>query len=206
MARIALRHALFAVLLSLGGVLFASPVAFADPEPEVSDPEPEVSTPSPYDRMLGVELIGGFHTSYGLLGANVRLSPIEYLTFDAGAGVSIDGVRVAGGIAGVFPQDHFAFTFRLGAAGGPLSWETGGLQGERRYWSFTAFIDASMGLEYRWDEGITGRFFIGVEDDVIDRADACSTPDGGACDPALGSHPTRLYAGLAIGYMFDIRR
>lgn len=201
------RNVLAALLVALTSVTFTGlPVAFADPEPEVSEPEPEVSTPSPYDRILGVEIIGGFHTPYGLIGANLRLSPIDWLTIDAGAGVGIDGVRVAGGVGLVIPQDHFAFTVRLGAAGGPLSWESGGLQPQRRYWSFSAFIDASLGLEYRWDEGITGRIFVGVEDDVIDHADSCTTSSGSECDPALGSHPTRLYAGLAVGYMFDIRR
>jgi hypothetical protein len=198
----AMLHALLASLL----VLLAPAITFADPEPEVSDPEPEVSDASPYDRILGVELIGGFHTSYGLIGANVRLAPIDYLTIDAGAGVSVDGVRIAGGVSGVFPQDHFAFTFRLGAAGGPLSWESGGGQNTRRYWNFTAFIDASLGLEYRWDEGITGRVFMGIEDDVIDAADTCTTSSGAICDPSVGSHPTRLYIGLAVGYMFDFNR
>lgn len=204
MARLASLRALLMALLALP---IAPQLAFADPEPEVADPEPEVADPSPYDRMLGVELIGGYHTSYGLIGANLRFSPIDYLTIDAGAGVSIDGVRVAGGVGVVIPQDHFAFTFRLGAAGGPLSWDVGA-QGEiqHRYWNFTAFIDASLGLEYRWDEGITGRIFVGVEDDVISRADSCTTASGGPCDPELGSHPTRIYVGLAIGYMFDIQR
>jgi hypothetical protein len=201
MARTLLARTL-AGLLGLG-VFFASPVAFADPEPEVSDSE----TPrSLYDRLLGVELIGGYNTSYGLVGANLRLSPIQYLTIDAGAGVSLDGVRVAGGLSGIFPQDHFAFTFRLGAAGGPIRWESAGLQSEVRWWNFALFLDASMGLEYRSDEGITGRIFAGVEADFADRADSCTTSEGAACDPGLGSHPTRIYAGIAVGYMFDFLR
>ena len=202
------RHdSLRALLIALLALPIAPQLAFADPEPEVADPEPEVADPSPYDRMLGVELIGGLHTSYGLIGANLRFSPIDYLTIDAGAGVSIDGVRVAGGVGVVIPQDHFAFTFRLGAAGGPLSWDTGsGQETQHRYWGFTAFIDASLGVEYRWDEGITGRLFVGVEDDVISTADTCTIEGGGLCDPSLGTHPTRLYVGLAVGYMFDIQR
>jgi hypothetical protein len=45
---------------------------------------------------------------------------------------------------------------------------------------------------------------VSVEDDVIDTADSCTFIDGGGpCDPSL-SHPTRLYVGLAVGYMFDI--
>jgi len=87
-----------------------------------------------------------------------------------------------------------------------MRWESAGLQGEVRWWNFAAFFDASMGLEYRSDEGITGRIFAGVESDLADRADSCSTPEGAVCDPGLGSHPTRLYAGIAVGYMFDFFR
>jgi hypothetical protein len=203
------RALLLALLAPLAAFGLAPGVAFADPEPEVSDdPEPEVSTPpSLYNRLLSVELIGGLDTPYGLIGGSVRLAPIDFLVIDAGAGVSRDGVRIAGGLSLVAPQDHFAFVFRIGAAGGPLDWESGGTQAQHRYWAFTAFIDASLGLEYRWDEGITGRIMVGVEDDIISDADSCRYVDGsGDCDPAGGSHPTRLYIGLAIGYAFDIQR
>jgi len=211
MARSHLFRALLLALLALPVATgaFAPGVAFADPEPEVSDdPEPEVSTPpSPYNRLVSVELIGGLDTPYGLIGGSVRLAPIDFLVIDAGAGVSRDGVRIAGGLSLVAPQDHLAFVVRLGVAGGPLDWESAGLQPQHRYWAFTAFIDASLGLEYRWDEGITGRIFAGVETDVIDTADSCRFVDGsGDCDTSAGSHPTRLYIGLAIGYAFDIQR
>ncbi len=198
-----------ALLLALLALPLAPLSASADPEPEVSDdPEPEVSTPpSLYNRMLAIELIGGLDTPYGLIGGSVRLSPIDFLTIDAGAGVSRDGVRVAGGVSLVAPQDHFAFVLRVGAAGGTLEWESGGTQPQSRYWAFTAFIDASLGLEYRFDEGITGRLFVGVENDIIDTADSCRViATGDECDPAGGSHPTRIYLGLAIGYAFDIQR
>lgn len=199
-----------ALLLALLALPLAPGAASADPEPEVSDdPEPEVSTPpSLYNRLLSVELIGGIDTPYGLIGGSVRLAPIDFLVIDAGAGVSRDGVRVAGGLSLVAPQDHFAFVVRIGAAGGPLEWESGGTQPQHRHWNFTAFIDASLGLEYRFDEGITGRLFVGVENDLIDSADTCyfvESPDD-ACDVAGGSHPTRIYLGLAIGYAFDIQR
>lgn len=208
MARTDVARALLALLLALAAGLGIAPSsASADPEPEVSDPEPEVSDPvSPYTRLLGVELIGGLDTPYGLIGADVRLSPIPFLSIDAGAGVSRDGVRVGGGVSLIAPQDHFAFTVRIGAAGGPLNWDSGGLQAQHRYWSFAAFISADLGLEYRWDEGFTGRVFVGLEDDVTSTADVCTTGEGLACDPSLGSHPTRLYIGLAIGYMFDFTR
>lgn len=211
MARPALPRALLLSIWVVSAALLALPlspgVVRADPEPEVSDPEPEVSDSSPYDRLLGVELIGGLDTPNGLLGANLRLSPVQWLTIDAGGGVSRDGFRLGGGVGVVIPQDHFALTIRLGAAAGPLNWDSGGLQAQHRYWSVAAFISADLGLEYRWDEGFTGRIMVGVEDDVIDRADSCTFVDGGGpCDPSLGSHPTRLYVGLAVGYMFDITR
>jgi hypothetical protein len=211
MARPALLRALLSIWVGVSVALLTLPlsprVVRADPEPEVSDPEPEVSDSSPYDRMLGVELIGGLDTPYGLIGADFRLSPIQWLTFDVGGGVSRDGFRLGGGVGVVIPQDHFAFTIRLGAAAGPLNWDSGGLQAQHRYWSVAAFINADIGLEYRWDEGFYGRVMVGVEDDVIDTADSCTFIDGGGpCDPSLGSHPTRLYVGLAVGYMFDITR
>lgn len=198
-----------ALLLALLALPLAPGAASADPEPEVSDdPEPEVSTPpSLYDRLLSVELIGGLDTPYGLIGGSVRLAPIDYLVIDAGLGVSRDGVRIAGGVSLVAPQDHFAFVVRIGAAGGPLEWESGGTQPQSRYWSFSAFIDASLGLEYRFDEGITARILAGVENDIIEAADTCHfIEDGAPCDVAGGTHPTRIYFGLAIGYAFDLQR
>src|SRR5262245_30757139 len=106
---------------ALLALLAAPPVAFADPEPEVSDGE---DVPNAWDRWLGVELVGGIDTPWGLLGGSVRLAPHENLVFDVGGGGGRDGARVAGGVTFQIPDREFAFQVRGGVAGGLLMWDS----------------------------------------------------------------------------------
>lgn len=198
--------------------LFAAPtVALADPEPEVSDGE---TTTNQWDRWLGVELIGGLDTPYGILGASFRIAPHENLIFDLGGGAGRDGARVAGGVAFSIPDREFAFQVHGGIAGGPLLWdsviELENVDGSghtahtvHRYWDFTAFLDLDIALEWRHPEGFGGRIFFGVENNLITGANSCTYSDGVTsvnCDPGAGGHPARVYAGLSVGYWFDLVR
>lgn len=201
---------------ALFALLAAPPVAFADPEPEVSDGE---DTPNGWDRWLSVELVGGIDTPYGLLGASLRIAPHENIVVDLGGGASRDGVRVAGGVAVSIPDREFAFQVRGGIAAGPEAWDTsatfegpsGGLTSytTHRYWDFTAFLDLDVGLEWRHPEGFGGRIFFGVENNLISAASSCTYTVAGVaanCDAAAGGHPIRVYAGLGVSYAFDLVR
>lgn len=201
---------------ALFALLAAPPIALADPEPEVSDGE---DTPDQWDRWLGIELVGGLDTPYGLLGADVRLSPHRNVVFDIGGGGSRDGARVAGGVAFQIPDREFAFQVRGGVAGGPLTWDsgyefedsTGMLHAAtlHRAWDFTAFLDLDVALEWRHPSGWGGRIFFGVENDLISTASRCAVDDGTTetnCAPGSGGHPIRVYLGLSVGYSFDLYR
>ncbi len=200
--------------VSLGAAQFVGMPALVladDPEPEVSDQVEEPQTADPmhlrWDRLLGVELTGGVDTPFGVIGGAILVQPIRNLRLDVGGGVSRDGGRVAGGVTLVLPQDHFALLMRIGFAGGPLTWNEGRETQVHRSWDFAAFLDTSLGLEYRFDEGVLIRLYAGVETTLNDAANSCSaisaTPET-ICATAVHDHPARLFAGLSVGYMFDI--
>ncbi len=198
-------------LLALLLVTFAMPsMALADdPEPEVSDQVEAPATTDPmhlvWDRLLGVEITGGMDTPYGVVGGALLVQPVRNLRLDVGGGVSRDGGRVAGGATLVLPQDHFGLLIRLGFAGGPLTWDNGRETQIRRTWGFAAFLDWSLGLEYRFDEGVLIRLYAGVETALNPSADTCTatttTPET-VCGLGV-DHPARLFGGLSVGYMFD---
>ncbi|MFO0682951.1 MAG: hypothetical protein U0234_12920 [Sandaracinus sp.] len=222
MTRVRLLDLLSAALvgtLSLAALLLGAQPSLAaadDPEPEVSDQVEPTPATDPmhqrWDRLLGVELTGGVDTPYGVVGASLLAQPLRNLRIDLGGGVSRDGARVAGGLSLVLPQDHFALVLRAGAAGGPLTWDSSDRAVHiHRYYSFAAYFDWSLGLEYRFDEGILLRLYAGGETVLNSASDSCvaTAPDTttgleGNCVNALGDHPSRLYIGLSVGYMFDI--
>lgn len=209
MTRLRLLALLLATLTGATYLAAVPAVALADdPEPEVSDQVDPSTDPMHlrWDRLLGIELTGGADTPYGVIGAALLVQPVRFFRLDVGGGVSRDGARVAGGATLVLPQDHFALLIRIGFAGGPLTWEDGRETQVRRSWSFAAFLDTSLGLEYRFDEGVLLRLYAGVETTLNSSADACSavtgTPETTCANPN-GDHPARLFAGLSVGYMFD---
>jgi hypothetical protein len=186
-----------------------------DPEPEVSDeeePDPQLDVMHHrWDRLIGAELTGGVeNTPYGILGAAVLIQPHRNFRIDLGGGGSRDGARVGGGVSLVLPQDHFALVIRIGAAGGPLSWASEGSPSSTRYWSFAAFLNGGLGLEYRFDEGVLIGINMGVETTLNDTADSCfadgMNPQGlsGVCTATNNERPSRIYLGLSVGYMFDV--
>jgi hypothetical protein len=221
MTRLRLPFALVLGMLFVGAPL-PSIARADDPEPEVSDQADDGTTgPDPmhlrWDRMLGVELTGGVDTPFGVVGGALMVQPVRFLRIDLGGGVSRDGARLAGGVSVVLPQDHFALVLRVGAAGGPLSWDgdhtdlaptTGQISPplvhNHRYWGFAAFLDTSIGLEYRFDEGVLLRLYAGVETTLSDHADACAASSGECPSTTVHDHPARLFGGLSVGYMFDI--
>ena len=207
------RVALPLLLGSLSG-LAPSMAAADEPEPEVST-APAETPEDVWARLLAVEIIGGVDTPYGLVGGAMVVSPMRNLAFDLGGGYSRDGGRLAGGARLVLPHASGALGFRVGLAGGPLSWDTdaatlgnGHFSGdipasahERRTWDFTAFLDTSVSLEMRLDSGVYLRFMFGAEH-ALSAPGAC-TVAGGSC--AAGSDaPTRAYVGLAAGYALDL--
>ena len=210
-----LRLRLLALLLSTSFFGVPSLALADDPEPEVSDQVEEPAGPDPmhqrWDRLLGAELVGGVDTPFGVVGGALDVTPFRFLRLDLGGGVSRDGGRFAGGVSLVLPQDHFALSIRVGFAGGPLSWESERQVHIREYWGFAGFFNTQLALEYRFDEGISIRLFMGVETTLNDQSDACaqsaSDPTNmlsAVCSPTAHFHPARLFAGLSVGYMFDI--
>ncbi len=209
----------FGLLCCFAGASQAALVSVAradDPEPEVSDGEEAVDPQIEimhrrWDRLLGIELTGGVeNTPYGILGGAIVIQPHRMFRIDLGGGGSRDGARVGGGLSLVMPQDHFALSIRLGMAGGPLSWTSDRAPAATRSWNFAAFFNGEVGLEYRFDEGVSMRLFGGVETTLNDAADSCvaAGPDAqglaGVCAPANDERPSRVFLGLSVGYMFDM--
>jgi len=212
MTRLRLLTLLLGCSLGAAQLVGAPSIALADdPEPEVSDQVEEPATADPmhlnWDRLLGIEITGGVDTPFGVIGGAILVQPIRNLRIDVGGGASRDGGRFAGGVTLVLPQDHFALLMRVGAAGGPLTWDEGRETQVHRSWSLAAFLDTSLGLEYRFDMGILVRLYAGVETTLNSTADTCgattSTPET-TCSIAVHDHPSRLFGGLSVGYMFDI--
>lgn len=222
-----MKVARFALLLALalGTLPLIAPATAAadDPEPEVSTEPAEPAAPRDiWDRMLAVEITGGIDTPYGLVGGAVVVTPFRNLALDLGGGVSRDGGRVAGGLRLVLPHANGALGFRVGFAGGPLSWDTTvpGQPGritdgsdvplvtQRRTWDFVGFFDASISLEIRFDMGVYTRVDLGVEH-ALASADHCDLGDGAgssACTNGAGGSgvPMRSYLQLSVGYAFDL--
>ena len=212
------RIALVALALASLALLSGEPRAHADePDPEVSS-EPAARSRDVWDRMLAVEIVGGVDTPYGLVGGAIVISPLRHLALDLGGGVSRDGGRVAGGARLVLPHAMGALGFRVGLAGGPLTWESplpgpnlpgdahqsAGVQ--RQTWDFVGFLDLSLSLEFRFDAGFYVRGTFGAEH-ALSVASACEERIGDRSIGACTVHdfqPLRAYVGLALGYAFDL--
>jgi hypothetical protein len=181
----------------------------ADPEPEVSEPEPEVSSfQLRWNRLLAAELTAAIDGPLGVIGASMIIAPTTNFQLELGGGASRDGGRVAGGARFVLPQDHFALVLRVGFAGGPLTWEGAspaqdpGLGPTRRRWDFAGFVYSDVGLQYRFDMGLYVMINGGVETALVGDADTCMA--GTTTCSTSGASPARIYAGLTVGYAFDM--
>lgn len=199
-------------LALLAGLLCAS-TAYAqdpdqeDPEPEVSDAGPEEPT-NPYERMLAVSVTGGLDTPFGVVGGALEFAPVEFLNIYAGGGVGRSGARVAGGVSLRFPIHSTAFGVMTGVAGGPMDWDSHAENGPayHRYWEFAMFIHAAAFFEYRWDIGIFGRLQLGAEALIGGDVTECRASGDAVCDTARDdlANPIRAWAGLSIGYAFEL--
>ncbi len=213
MTRFRLVASLLTCLACLYPMLAPSVVRADDPEPEVSDEvDPQIDIMHHrWDRFIGVELTGGVeNTPVGIVGGSVLIQPHRMLRLDVGGGGSRDGARISGGVSIVLPQDHFALVIRLGFAGGPLSWSSDRTPMITRYWDFAGFFNGTVGLEYRFDEGVLVRLFAGVETTLSPVSDRCVAegPDAqglsGVCAPGFSQTTARIFLGLSVGYMFDV--
>lgn len=214
------------LLLALGTAVAGLTVA---PAPVRADPEPEVSTdpaedqaaapPDLWSRFLAVEVSGAVDGPFGVFGGAVVITPVRYLSLDAGGGVSRDGGRVAGGARLVLPHANAAFGVRVGFAGGPLTWDSPvAAPGneipeevatrsatERRTWDFVGFLDVSVSLEVRFDFGMYTRFDFGIEHALAGPSSCVHTDSAGSTACSVGSfEPTRTWVSLALGYAFDM--
>ena len=186
------------------------PGANEDPEPEVSDEANDFA--HRWNRLLAVELQGAIDGPLGVAGGSLIIQPIAGLGFEIGGGVSRDGGRVAGGLRATLPQDHFALMLRLGVEAGPITWDgegqssAGARYTARRSWDFSAGMYADIGLQYRFDMGLYIGAMFGVETQFSPVADSCTiiAGEGGSSCSRDGFRPTRVYAGLQVGYAFDI--
>lgn len=175
-----------------------------DPEPEVSS---QPSTRDPYDRLLAASATLGIDTPFGIGGLALEFSPIRYLTIYAGGGVGRDGARVAAGVRPRFPMGNGAFGLMLGVTGGPLDWDSRGLEDMRihRYWEFALHLHGGLSFEYRWNEGFFGRLEMGIEALMTpNEADFCGFADGNSCVGVPLYKPVRAWLGLSGGYAFDL--
>lgn len=202
------QRSLWLVLGVLVGGLAFSPAALAQDE---EDPEPEVSTPAPsdamWDRVLAVSVTAGIDTPFGIGGAAIEVTPFRYLAIYAGGGVGRDGARFAGGVRPQFPIGNGALGIMLGVTGGPLDWDSRGNEDVRvhRYWEMALFLHTGLSFEYRWAEGFFGRLEFGIEALLTPtEATVCSQGNGNSClDDSLVT-PIRGWAGLSVGYAFDL--
>lgn len=183
-------------------------VAFAqdeeDPEPEVSDAGPTV-----WDRMLAVQVTGGYDTPYGVIGAALEFSPHPWVTIYAGGGVGRFGGRFAGGLQLQVPVDSTAFGIQAGFGGGALEDATDGAENARirRYWAMALYFHSAFSVTYRFEDGIFGRLSLGMNALVAGDPDECVfTATETACGVSGSNlnHPVHPFAGLTVGYAFDL--
>lgn len=190
-----------------GALALSSSTALAQDE---EDPEPEVSTPAPdamWDRVLAVSVTAGLDTPFGIGGAAIEVTPFRYLSIYAGGGVGRDGARFAGGVRPQFPVGNGAMGIMLGVTGGPLDWDSRGAEDVRvhRYWDMALFLHTGLSGEYRWSEGFFGRLEFGIEALLTpSEATVCSQSDGNSCEGAALASPIRGWAGLSVGYAFQL--
>ncbi len=208
-------------LAAAAALLVAAPAPFAradEPSPEgasLGSTISERSRSAPlFSRLVSVELQGAIDGPLGVFGGTLVISPLQNLSLEVGGGVSRDGGRFAGGVRLMLPQDHFALQLRLGIAAGPLTWdasaETNGAAPYhvRRRWDFQAGLYSDIGFQYRFDFGLYLGLNLGVEGSFSSAADQCTVLDEAPGLPRTcakdGFRPIRVYAGLQVGYAFDI--
>lgn len=200
------QRSLSLALAALAGALLFAPAALAQ---DREDPEPEVSTPSPtdavWDRVLAIAATVGIDTPFGVGGARLEVTPFRYLAIYAGGGVGRDGARFGGGLRPQYPIGNGAVGVMVGLGGGPLDWDTGHPNlYVHRYWEMALLVHAGLTGEYRWDEGIFGRFEIGMETVATPTPSYCAYSDGTACVGTTDFAPVRGWVGLTVGYALDL--
>jgi hypothetical protein len=165
-------------------------------------------------RLVSVVTPFGF-TPYGLAGIAAGITPIRWLTVEAGAGASLYGPQLVLEPRGrLFVSRKVAFMAGLGVSTGrhvdespldlcglifiPVLYDTnrpGCPQPWRRDWAHAVWANALVGVEGRTGVGFEWRIFAGFGELMNPHANTCSGP----CPP-----PTRFrgYGGVAIGYAF----
>ncbi len=191
----------------------AEPAEVSDEPPaEAAEAEPEVTAPTRdvWDRILAISAHVGVDTAFGIAGASLEVSPFRYLMIYAGAGVGRDGARIVGGVQPQFPMGNAALGLMIGVSGGPLDWDSRGIDQAviHRYWEFAFFFHSALTVEYRWDAGIFGRLGLGFDAQLApDDANVCTrTIDDSPCGVA-GTNlakPLRGWIGLTVGYALDL--
>jgi hypothetical protein len=172
----------------------------------------EPSAPDDPWRARPISLAGQMiATPYGFAGASVAVTPVRWLSVEAGGGVTVDGPQAALMPRGrIFVSRKVALSLGLGASFGRYV-DAHDLQlcaivpfGARcppdpvRTWETAAWANALGALEGRTGSGFEWRVFAGIGRLLNRGAFVC---DGGSCPDAA---PTQPYAGLALGYAFGL--
>jgi len=175
-----------------------------DPEPEVSDEGPSV-----WDRMLAVQVTGGYDTPFGVAGGALEFSPHPWVTIYAGGGIGRAGGCFAGGLQLQVPIDNAAMGVQAGLDGGALEVTSDGAPNVRirRYWGMAMYFHAGFSFTYRSEEGVFGRLSLGMNALIAGTPDEC-TYEATQADCGVGadnlSQPVQPFAGLTVGYAFDL--
>ena len=131
------------------------------------------------------------------------------VTLYAGGGVGRFGGRFAGGLQLQVPIDSTAFGIQAGFGGGALEATSGGADNTRirRYWGMALYFHSALSLTYRFEEGVFGRLSLGMDALVAGDPDECVfTATDTECGVSASSlhRPVSPFAGLTVGYAFDI--
>ncbi len=156
-------------------------------------------TVSSYEaRAAAVALHGGIATPLGFGGVSLQFSPLAAVAVEVGLGFGFTGVQLAGDLHFRLPLGNFAPFVSLGASvsTGKLDQDIGA-EGYGVVMDNPVWLNAMVGLEYRWSGGVELRLYGGYGK-VVGYA---------SCKPGYQDSDARCEdgypgLGLALGYAF----
>jgi hypothetical protein len=159
----------------------------------------------PWTRVLAVDAHVGLGTPYGLAGLSVEVSPVRFFAIEAGGGHSGYGPQIAGMARLRIPFGADALALGGGVSGGDYSAADTFLEPMwSKDWSPAYWVNLELAYSHRWRNGFELRPYVGVTS-LLNPGDAVCVPNNNIGDGKCGNPATRLpYAGLAIGYAFDL--
>jgi hypothetical protein len=198
-----LAGAFFVATSSFATSSFASTAESASPAPPAPKPAAHV-----WDRPLAFDVHGGLGTPVGFGGFTVDVAPVPWLAVSGGLGWGRGGLQEAGTARLRIPINHFAISFGGGTSTGAYDANEVSMFGESTSWHWKRAWWANFegSIEFRDDNGVELRGYAGWAHLTNPVADGCERDGSTMCSNAAGglmvtSFP---YAGLAVGYAFDL--